>query len=154
MANQILTQGEQKLQSKLNVQIANLTVLYTKLHSFHWFVKGAHFFTLHEKFEELYNEVTANMDEVAERLLSIGGSPVATLSESLSMATIKEANGKEDAEAMVAAVIADFETISEELKQGMEAAVEAEDEGTADLLLGIKTSLDKHRWMLNAYLGK
>ncbi|GGH12601.1 Dps family protein [Paenibacillus segetis] len=154
MANQILTQGEQKLQGKLNVQIANLTVLYTKLHSFHWYVKGAHFFTLHEKFEELYNEVTANMDEIAERLLAIGGSPVATLTESLSLATIKEASGKESAEEMVSAVIADFETISEELRQGMEAAVEAEDEGTADLFLGILTSLDKHRWMLNAYLGK
>lgn len=154
MANQILTQGEQVLQGKLNLQIANLTVLYTKLHSFHWYVKGANFFTLHEKFEELYNETTGYLDEIAERLLAIGGSPIATLKESLAIATIKEASGKESAEEMVAAVIADFETISEELKQGMEAAVEAEDEGSADLLLGMLTALDKHRWMLNAYSSK
>ena len=57
-----------KLQEVLNRQIAGWSVLYTKLHNFHWYVKGPHFFTLHAKFEELYNLATANMDEVAERL--------------------------------------------------------------------------------------
>ncbi|GIP54014.1 Dps family protein [Paenibacillus vini] len=154
MTNQNLTQNELALEKQLNLQIANWTVLYTKLHNFHWFVKGPNFFTLHEKFEELYNEVAANIDELAERLLAIGGKPVATLRDSLSVASLSEAAGGEAPEAMVAAIVADFTTLQGELKQGMEAAEEAQDEATSDLLLGILSSLEKHNWMLNAYLGK
>ena len=61
------------LNKELNKQVANWSVLYTKLHNFHWYVKGPSFFTLHAKFEELYNEATLNMDEIAERLLTLGG---------------------------------------------------------------------------------
>lgn len=154
MTNQNLTQNELALEKQLNLQIANWTVLYTKLHNFHWFVKGPNFFTLHEKFEELYNEAAANIDEMAERLLAIGGKPVATLRDSLSVASLSEAAGGEAPEAMVAAIVADFTTLQGELKQGMEAAEEAQDEATSDLLLGILSSLEKHNWMLNAYLGK
>ncbi|MEK5479327.1 Dps family protein [Paenibacillus sp. FSL R5-0407] len=154
MTNQNLTQNELALEKQLNLQIANWTVLYTKLHNFHWFVKGPNFFTLHEKFEELYNEAAANIDELAERLLAIGGKPVATLRDSLSVASLSEAAGGEAPEAMVAAIVADFTTLQGELKQGMEAAEEAQDEATGDLLLGILSSLEKHNWMLNAYLGK
>lgn len=154
MANQILTQADQALHQQLNLQIANWTVLYTKLHNYHWFVKGANFFTLHEKFEELYNETAGYIDEIAERLLAIGGTPVATLREALAVASLSEASGKESADQMVQNIIADFGKLVEELKQGIAAAVDAEDEASGDLLLGIVSSLEKHRWMLNAYLGK
>ncbi|EOS55634.1 MULTISPECIES: Dps family protein [Paenibacillus] len=154
MANQTLTQANQELQKQLNLQIANWTVLYTKLHNFHWFVKGPNFFTLHEKFEALYDEAAGYIDDIAERLLAIGGTPIATLREALATASITEASGKESAEEMVAAVVADFAKLDSELKEGMEAAERAEDEATSDLLLGIVSSLEKHRWMLNAYLGK
>ncbi|MGP0584112.1 Dps family protein [Paenibacillus timonensis] len=154
MANQTMTQADQELQKQLNLQIANWTVMYTKLHNFHWFVKGPNFFTLHEKFESFYNETAGYIDDIAERLLAIGGTPVATLRESLALASISEASGKESADEMVAAVIADFEKLDSELKEGMEAAARSEDEATSDLLLGIVSSLEKHRWMLNAYLGK
>lgn len=154
MTNLNLTQSELALEKQLNLQIANWTVLYTKLHNFHWFVKGPNFFTLHEKFEELYNEAAGYIDELAERLLAIGGKPVATLQESLSAASLSEAKGGETPEAMVEAIIADFATLQVELKQGMEAAEEAQDEATGDLLLGILSALEKHNWMLNAYLGK
>ncbi|KAF6610761.1 DNA starvation/stationary phase protection protein, partial [Paenibacillus sp. EKM208P] len=63
----------------LNRQVANLNVLYVKIHNYHWYVKGSSFYTLHVKFEELYNEVTLKMDEIAERLLALKGSPSATL---------------------------------------------------------------------------
>lgn len=154
MSNQVLTETNQTLHQQLNLQIANWTVLYTKLHHFHWYVKGPQFFTLHEKFEELYDEAAGYVDEIAERLLAIGGEPISTLKDALAQTTISEAAGKQTAEEMVAAVIADFESIGQELKSGMEAAEQAEDEATGDLLLGMLSSLDKHRWMLNAYLGK
>ena len=137
----------------LNKQVANFGVLYTKLHNFHWFVKGSNFFELHEKFEELYDEVTENFDEVAERVLMLGGRPVATLKEFLEVASIKEASGNESDMEMVKATIADFETINNELKDGLKLAEELEDDVTADLFTGIRASLQKHIWMLKTYIA-
>ncbi|MNW55223.1 General stress protein 20U [compost metagenome] len=154
MTNQVLTQSEQALEKELNLQIANWTVLYTKLHNYHWYVKGSNFFRLHEKFEELYDEAAGYIDEIAERLLAIGGQPVATLKGSLAIATISEATGSENADAMVEAIIADFAVLGNELKHGMKAADEAEDQASSDLLLGILSAIKKHSWMLNSYLGK
>lgn len=136
----------------LNKQVANWTVLYTKLHNFHWNVKGPHFFTLHQKFEELYTEAAGHIDTLAERVLSIGGKPVATLSASLQTASIAEAQGNESAEQMVETVVRDFAILLEETKLAMEAADQAGDEATADMLLAIRSSLEKHVWMLQAFL--
>lgn len=138
----------------VNKQVANWSVLYIKLHNYHWYVKGPHFFTLHEKFEELYNEASQYIDELAERLLSIGGQPVATMKEILEMSSVKEANGNENAEEMVASISNDFSILIGELKEGMKVAEEADDEATGDMLLGIHQSLEKHNWMLKSFLGK
>ena len=83
-------------------------MLYVKIHNYHWYVKGPNFFTLHVKFEEFYNEITVQMDEIAERLLTLKGSPAATMKEYLELASIQEASGKEDANAMVQNLIEDF----------------------------------------------
>lgn len=146
--------AEAKLNGQLNELVATWSVLYTKLHNYHWYVNGPSFFTLHTKFEELYNEVTLNLDEVAERILSKGGKPIATLKEHLALSLIEEATGKETTEQMVETTIADFETIMKALKQAMETAGEAGDDRTEDLLNATYQSLEKHAWMLNAYLGK
>ena len=76
--------------TELNKLVANLTVLYTKLHSFHWYVKGRSFYTLHEVFENYYNHTTESLDEVAERLLAIGGRPVSTLKGAVNAGLPKE----------------------------------------------------------------
>ncbi|MDF2926085.1 MAG: Ferritin Dps family protein [Paenibacillaceae bacterium] len=137
----------------LNKQIANWGVLFVKLHNFHWYVKGSQFFTLHVKFEELYNEAALHIDDLAERVLAIKGKPLAKLSDYLEVASVKEAAGTETASEQVAATIADFETIIAELKEGLKAAEEADDETTGDMLLAIHTSLEKHVWMLSSFLG-
>ncbi|SDF36032.1 starvation-inducible DNA-binding protein [Fontibacillus panacisegetis] len=141
------------LEQVLNEQVANLNVLYVKLHNYHWYVKGSNFYSLHSKFEELYNEVTAQMDAVAERLLTIKGSPYATIKEYLEIATIQEATGNEDASTMVQNLIEDFATLSESFQEGMDLADKAEDDVTADLLTGFKSDIEKHMWMLRSYLG-
>lgn len=138
----------------VNKQVANWSVLYIKLHNYHWYVKGPQFFTLHTKFEELYNEASLHIDELAERLLSLGGQPIATMREVLEASSIQEASGKETAEEMVQSIINDFGTLITELKEGMEAAEKANDETTGDMLLAIHSALEKHVWMLNSFLGK
>lgn len=142
------------LDTQLNELVATWSVLYTKLHNYHWYVNGLSFFTLHAKFEELYNEVTLNLDEIAERILSRGGKPVATLKEHLQLSLVQEATGTETPEDMVATTIADFQTVMATLKTAMESASEAGDNRTEDLLNANYQSLEKHAWMLNAFLGK
>lgn len=137
----------------LNKQIANWSVLFVKLHNYHWYVKGNQFFTLHLKFEELYNEAALHIDNLAERVLAIKGQPLATMKDYLSTSSVAEAKGNESANEMVAEIIRDFETVIGELKEGMKAAEEANDETTGDMLLAIHTSLEKHVWMLSSFLG-
>ncbi len=136
----------------INQQIANWNVLYTKLHRFHWYVKGPHFFTLHGKFEVLYEEAAATIDEFAEQLLTIGGRPVSTLKEYLQHATIEETNETLTAEEMVQAIVHDFSLIIDELKVGMEVAEQNNDEVTSDMFLGLIGKLKKHNWMLQSFL--
>jgi len=148
------TKQIEQLNVVLNRQVANWNVLYTKLHHFHWYVKGSDFFTLHGKFEELYDEAAERLDALAERLLAIGGKPVSTLNESLALATVSEAAGGESASQMVEAVVADFTKIIGELADGIASAQAIGDEATADLLIGHTADLQKTVWMLSAYLGK
>lgn len=143
-----------KLNTQLNELVATWSVLYTKLHNYHWYVTGPSFFTLHEKFEELYNEVTLNLDEVAERILSRGGKPVATLKEHLEISRVNEATGNETPEQMVQSTIDDFSVTMKLIKEAMEEASNLGDDRTEDMLNATFQSLEKHSWMLSAFLGK
>jgi starvation-inducible DNA-binding protein len=145
---------DNQLVGVLNKQIANWSVLYIKLHNYHWYVKGGQFFTLHVKFEEFYNEAGLHVDVIAERLLAIGGNPVATMKECLEISSVKEANGQESADEMVQSIINDFSLITGELREGMNLAEKMNDETTGDMLLAIHSGLEKHIWMLTAFLGK
>lgn len=147
------TRVKEKLIDIVNKQVANWNVLYVKLHNYHWYVKGPQFFTLHTKFEELYNEAALHIDELAERLLALGGKPLATMKDYLAVASVHEAKGNETAEEMVEEIVRDFETMIQELKAGMDYAGEIGDETTGDMLLGIHQSLEKHVWMLKSFLG-
>src|SRR5690625_3663618 len=74
----------------LNRLVADQTVLYMKIHQYHWYVQGPHFFTLHVKFEELYDESNEYFDAFAERLIAKGEKPFSTLGEYLEHASITE----------------------------------------------------------------
>ena len=122
----------------LNQQVANWTVAFTKLHNFHWYVKGPNFFALHTKFEELYDEASQFIDDLAERILAIGGNPVGTLKESLDIAELSKG----------------FTNVSKQLEEAIEVAGKAEDDVTEDMFIGMQTDIDKHNWMLKSYLGE
>lgn len=142
-----------ELIQSVNKQVATWTVLYTKLHNYHWNVKGPHFFTLHAKFEELYDEAAIVIDEFAERILALEGKPVGTLKECLELSFIEEASNTESEEEMVRTLSGDLSKLVDELQVTINIAEQAEDEGTADMLLGVKKNVRKHLWMFKAYLG-
>ena len=139
---------------ELNQQVANWTVAYTKLHNFHWYVKGPNFFSLHVKFDELYNEAAQYVDDLAERILAVGGNPVGTMKESLDMSIVEEAGKGYAAEQMVEELPKDFTNISKQLENAIKVAGEAGDDVSEDMFIGMQTSVDKHNWMLQSYLGK
>jgi starvation-inducible DNA-binding protein len=117
-------------------------------------VKGPLFFTLHAKFEELYDESALVVDQVAERLLAIQGEPIATMKEYLETASIQESINETKASDMVATLVKDYTQINESLKQLAELAEAENDTITNDLAIGLIEKIDTHLWMLNAYLGE
>lgn len=139
----------------LNKLIATQGLLYTRLHQFHWYVKGPHFFTLHEKFEELYDQVTEDMDEIAERLIAIGGEPYSTLGEFQGYSILEEkAEDKNlSADEMVKAVVKDYKKIRDFLSEGIALTEEKKDYVSNDMLIALQKEIDKNNWMLQAYLG-
>ena len=139
-----------KLIDLLNREVANFAILYTKLHQYHWNVKGLRFYQFHALFEKLYDEVTENMDIVAERVLMLEGQPLATLSDYLKHSTIKEGSGNETDMQMINQIVYDFMTIDEELKEAIKVAQGMVDEVTVDILIGIDSTLQKHLWMLKS----
>lgn len=151
-----MTTSNKALKNHLNQMVATHGVFFTKLHQYHWYVKGQNFFVLHEKFEELYDDVNAKFDELAERLLTIGGEPYSTLSEFIEHSSLNETPYKKEisSDKMVELVVDDYKTIQSDLEKGIELAGEADDNVTEDLYIGYKTEIEKTLWMLTAYLGK
>ena len=139
--------------AELNLLLADYQVLYQKLRTFHWNVKGPLFFGLHEKFEELYLQTAETVDELAERVLALGDKPLGTLKDQLDSARLSEASGDESAEQMVAAIRDDLATLDAPQRALVEKAAAANDQSTANLVDGLCDAQEKTRWMLGAFLG-
>lgn len=144
----------QQLVNHLNRQLSNVNVLYVKLQNYHWYVKGENFFDLHSKFQELYEQLPEAIDEIAERILTIGGNPTGTLKSFVETASLEEARGGEDAAEMVAVLEEDYRKLAGEMIEGVKLAESSNDVVTADLYTGLAASFEKTVWMLNSYLAR
>ncbi len=140
----------EKLVKGLNKQVANLSVFFTKLHHYHWYVEGPAFFTFHAKLEELYDATNELYDALAERVLQIGGNPVSNLKQYLELSVIEEASGREDAITMMKHVLEDYKILKDEFYATLKVAQDAGDEVTADMLIGSLADFEKNIWMLGA----
>ncbi|GAA4851779.1 DNA starvation/stationary phase protection protein [Algivirga pacifica] len=147
------TEKTEKLAKKLNKLLANYQLYYQNLRGFHWNIKGKNFFELHVKFEELYTEAQQQIDEIAERILTLGHQPLHTFSDYLSVSDIKEIKGVSKDETAVKTVVANLNTLLEIERKVLDLAGEQEDEGTTDLISGLVSGQEKHVWMLTAWLG-
>ena len=138
----------------LNGYLADLHVLYTKLHNFHWNVEGQSFYTLHEVLEGLYDTVHAEIDEVAERIVKIGHRPLASLADYVKTASLHEEPSRayHDKE-LVEILLKDYQHLVHALRETINLAGEHGDEGTADDAVGMLKDKEKTIWMLTAYLG-
>ncbi len=141
-----------KLHEKLNEYLANQQVSYIKLHNLHWYVTGRSFFTLHAKLEELYDQTAQIIDDVAERLLALGGSPVASVKKALELTTVRELDDKPISSGdAVKAMVSDVEYWIRDTKAVVELAEAEGDGATADQFNGYLGEYQKLLWMLKAY---
>lgn len=149
------TGDNQELINFLNQEVSNFAVLYVKLHRYHWYVQGRHFFGLHRLFEELYKEASEDLDELAERILAIGGRPLATMHMYIKQSTLEEAQADDKEDEIIYQLTEDYMKIIEELKStGIKLAEANDDQPTVDLLVGLQGKLEKQAWMLQAYTAK
>ncbi len=139
----------------LNDLLANYHIHYQKLRGCHWNVRGNHFFTLHVKFEELYTNALTTIDELAERILTLGKSPFSTFKDYVDNAEIVEIDtiGMKDID-MVKALIGDLEALINMQRDLLEITSDAGDEGTNDMINAAMQFNEKQHWMLSAFVNK
>ncbi len=140
------------LAGKLNVLLANYQIYYQNLRGFHWNIKGPGFFELHIKFEELYNQALLSVDEIAERILTLGHTPLHSFTAYVKSATIKEEINVSGSEATVSATVQNLQQLVSIERDVMDAAAAAHDEGTLTLISDYIAAQEKTLWMLSSYL--
>ncbi len=143
-----------KIANKLNDLLANYSLFYQNIRGFHWNIKGEKFFELHLKFEELYNDLQLKIDEVAEKILTLGHTPEHTYSQYQSVSTIKESKHKSDGVKAVENILDSFKTIISLQRELLSLSEETGDEGTNALMSDYIRAQEKLVWMYSAFLKK
>lgn len=143
----------EKVTEKLNQLLADYQIYYQNLRGLHWNVKGAMFFMLHEKYEEYYNEASEVVDEIAERILMVGGQPLHTFADYLKTASLNVVSNVSDGKEGVQIVLGDTHYLLNSFREILELAGETGDEGTAALMSEWIGAAEKRIWMLESSLG-
>ena len=138
---------------QLNTLLANYHIFYTNVRGYHWNVRGSDFFTLHVKFEELYTALQIQIDEIAERILTLQGTPLHAYSDFLKISSIKEDKNVSDGVACVKGILTGLTMTIAKEREIIDLADEDDDQGTADQLTAYVQEQEKLVWMYNAYLG-
>ena len=138
----------------LNARLSDNVTLYIKTRKYHWNVRGIEFAQLHAFFETQYDQLEEAMDEIAERVVQLGGVALGTLEEFLRNTSIKEQPGvNPDARGMVRDLLNDHEAVIKQLRKDIDTtADECHDMGTSDFLTGLMEDHEKMAWMLRAHL--
>lgn len=142
-----------ELADQLNDLLANYQVFYMNVRGFHWNIKGEKFFELHLKFEELYNNLVLKIDEVAERILTLGHTPSHSFKEYLKTASVKPVENLSDGKKAVASIVDAFSVLIKKQRALLDLSAQASDEGTNALMSDYIREQEKLVWMYNAYLG-
>ena len=142
-----------ELSNKLNRLLADYQVYYQNLRGLHWNIKGKEFFELHVKFEEFYDDAVIKIDEIAERILTLGGEPLHSFTDYMNSSDIKEEKQVTDGAKGVSIVVKNLSTLISKEREILQMASEAEDEGTVSLMSDYITETEKTLWMLNSYLS-
>lgn len=145
---------DNNLTKELNQLLSDFHLYYQNVRGAHWNIKGPRFFELHAKFEELYTEALTNIDEIAERILTIGDHPLHTLEDYLDKSNINSVKGQSSDEALVTMVVENLTALVAQENKVKELAVKAGDSETEDMMIALVNSQEKTQWMFKSWLGK
>jgi len=141
------------LADKLNQLLANYQIFYINTRGFHWNIKGDKFFELHAKFEELYNDLFIKIDEIAERILTLGHTPLHSYEDYLANASIAAAKNISDGNKCVQSILNSYSTILPIQRELLGLSGETNDEGTNALMSDYIREQEKLVWMYTAFLA-
>lgn len=141
------------LVKELNVLLANFQTYYQSLRGLHWNIKGKNFFELHLKFEELYTDAQEKVDMVAERILTLQGTPMHTFKEYTDVAKVPVANHISNDEIAVNLIVNSLSELLKIERVILNLSDDANDEGTNAMMSDFIAEQEKTLWMMNAWLG-
>jgi starvation-inducible DNA-binding protein len=146
------SKASEALATELNTLLANYQLYYQNTRGLHWNIKGKHFFELHVKFEEIYTDAQLKIDMIAERVLTLGFTPLHTFSDYLKQSKIKEGKNINDAKTAVELIVNSLQTIIVLERAILKTADKLSDEGTTTLLTDFITQQEKEIWMYSSWL--
>ena len=138
----------------LNDLLANYSIFYQNTRGYHWNIKGDKFFELHLKFEELYNDLFVKIDEVAERILTLGYRPDHRFSDYISYTSIPESAHVFDGNTAISEILSAFKVLLVKQRHLLELSAAIDDEGTNALMSDYIREQEKLVWMYSAYLNE
>lgn len=138
----------------LNELLADFQVYYQNLRGIHWNIKGKRFFDLHVKFEELYTDANVKVDEIAERILTLGETPLHTFDDYIKSAKVKVGKNISQDEKAVELIVDSLSELLKIERMILDKTDEAGDEGTNSMMSDFITEQEKTVWMMKAWLGE
>jgi starvation-inducible DNA-binding protein len=143
-----------ELADRLSDLLANYSIFYQNTRGFHWNIKGDKFFELHQKFQDLYNDLLVKIDDVAERILTLGYSPDHRYTTYVQQAQIKESSEVSDGFKAVGQILEAFKILLTKQRELMQLATAINDEGTSALMSDYIREQEKAVWMYSAFLNR
>ncbi|WP_314404054.1 DNA starvation/stationary phase protection protein [uncultured Granulicatella sp.] len=148
--------SKEKTKLVLNQLVADLSQQAAIIHQVHWYMRGRGFLTLHPTMDKLMDEINAQLDEVSERLITIGGAPYSTLREFADNTKIQDipASYERSIDEWVRHLLVGYEYLRGLYQEGLEIAGEEGDDVSQDICIGFKGDIEKIIWMLRAHLNE
>lgn len=142
--------SSEKLAVELNKLLASYQVFYTNVRGYHWNIKGVSFFELHAKFEEIYDDLIVKIDEIAERILTLGHVPANGFSQYLQASQIQEHIGISSAQQCLNGTVDGLKALLKQQREILNFANDLDDEGTASQMSDYIKEQEKLVWMFSA----
>ncbi len=139
--------------NRLNLLLSDLQIVYQNLRTVHWLVKGHEFFMLHKLYEEYYTEMAEGIDEVAERVLMLEGTPLFQFSDYLKHASVKPLAEVPKGKESLKVVVENYTLLLGSYRSLLALAADHNDEGTVAMMSEWIGSTEKKLWMLKATLA-
>lgn len=148
------TEKTKEIATDLNHLLANFQIYYQNLRGIHWNIKGKRFFDLHVKFEELYTDANVKVDEIAERVLTLGETPLHTFEDYTAVAQVPVGKNISKDELSVRLIVDSLTELLKIERLILDKSGDANDEGTNSMMSDFITEQEKTIWMMTAWLDE